>query len=114
MVERAGEAISSEDLDALAEKVEERIAREIEKRLGRRSQYVAVISLRRAPDGAIDLGIDLQIFSNAGSREMLGEIAEEVIESGFDEAERHIKRSWERAERDLEKEKDSYSLTPIS
>jgi hypothetical protein len=113
MVEREGEAFSNEDLEGLVERVEERIAREIEKKLGRRSQYVVVISLRRASGGAIDLGIDLQIFSHTGGRGRLGEIAEEVIESGIDEAERHIKRSWKRAGRDLEEEKDSYSFTSV-
>ncbi|MEM1610176.1 MAG: hypothetical protein QXQ57_00840 [Sulfolobales archaeon] len=115
MVERVEEA--SEDRGDLWEevalKIEDRIEKEIEKRLGRKAHYVAAISIRRTSDG-IDLGIDLQVFSSSGSREKLLEIVDEVIDAGFREAEKHIKRGWRGDRKSLEGEESGGSISSIS
>ncbi len=109
-----GEA-SDLSLEDLAIGVEERMEEEIRKRLGRRAQYASVITITRSRDGRIDLGVDLQVFSPVPLEDkvFLG-IIDEVIDAGFGEAEKRIKRSRERAVGDLEDKKSGSSLTPIS
>jgi hypothetical protein len=99
--------------EEVALKVEDKIEREIEKRLGRKAHYVAAISIRRSSDG-VDLGIDLQIISSSGSREKLLEIVDEVIDAGFREAERYIEKGWRRDRRSLEGEESGDSLSSLS
>lgn len=114
MGERVGEA-RDQDLEDLAAGVEERIEGEIRRRLGRKAQYIAVINVKRSGDGGIDLGIDLQVFSPASvDSEKLFKIVDEVIDAGFSEAEKLIKRSRERAGGGLEDKEDSSGVTPIS
>jgi hypothetical protein len=115
MVEKAEEASESRgDLWVkVALKVEDRIEREIEKRLGRKAHYVAAISIRRSSD-SVDLRIDLQIFSSSGSREKLLEIVDEVIDTGFREAERYIEKGWRRDRRSFKGEEGGDSVSPLS
>lgn len=111
-----GEGQGREEVDELlrevALKVERRIEREVEKRLGRKAQYVVAISVKRGA-GGVELGIDLQLFSPAGSGEKLEEIADEVVEAGLREADEHFEKAGRRDRGALEEEKDSYSITPI-
>ncbi len=112
MERRVGEA-SEGFLEDLASSVEKRIESEIRRRLGKKAQYVATIRVARSGDG-IDLGIDLQVFSHIPVERggLLG-IVDEVIDSGFSEAEERIKRSRERAGGDLEGKEGSSGFAPI-
>ncbi|HWQ16770.1 MAG TPA: hypothetical protein VNL13_02945 [Sulfolobales archaeon] len=114
MGERAGEA-SRSSLEDLAIAVEDRVGREIRRKLGKKAQYVVAIKVTRSGDGGIDLGIDLQVFSPAPlDDKKFFRIVDEVIDAGFDEAEERIKRSREGAVGSLEGKKSSSSVAPIS
>jgi len=114
MEERAGEA-SGSSLEDLAIAVEDRVGKEIRRRFGKKAQYVVAIKVARSRDGAIDLGIDLQVFSPAPlDDKTFFRIVDEVIDAGFDEAEERIKRSREGAVGGLEGKKDSNSVASLS
>lgn len=83
------------NLEEMLERVEERIRAELVKRLGKSVQYTATISLKRGD--ALEVGIDLRIYSSTAALQALGRIAEEVIDAGFEELEKLLEEAGERS-----------------
>jgi len=111
--EEQGRGREEERLRYAALRVEARIEREIERRLGRKAQYVVAITVKRGFGGVV-LGIDLQLFSPAGLGERLAEIVDEVVEAGLREADKLFEKGGGGDRGALEEEKGSYSVAPLS